>query len=154
MSQLKCAYCSSSRRMRALIIGINDYADNKLYGAVRDALHVQEYVSKYLHVHEDCITMLTDQDATRKAILYNLGKLGRIEGWEKNDPILIYFAGHGTRDTVKDHSTECIVPFEGIKSDGSGPIPDSTIAYFLNFIAQKSGDNIVRVPLARSLRLL
>jgi hypothetical protein len=64
---------------------------------------------------------------------------------EREDPILIYYAGHGgkaLRDDTED-TVETLIPVDYAPKQVS-PIPDRTIASLINGISNKRGNNIVR----------
>ena len=139
----------------ALIIGINNY-DNlrKLHGAVPDAKAVQEYLMDHLKVPEEQIRTLLDLKATREAIITTFQELRRDERIQENDPILIYYAGHGGKiDAPRGwNSSGPNGKIEAIYSQDYAeqkvePIPDRTIAALLDRLAEEKGDNIVRLSL-------
>ena len=82
-------------RLFALVIGINGYKELRptLSGAVADADATIEYLSSKTSASR--IIILKDEQATRKAIIEAFKFLNRSKDIEKNDPIVIYFAGHG-----------------------------------------------------------
>lgn len=83
---------------RALIIGINEYQDKKIPGlktAVNDARALSD-VLKTKYGFE--VTLLTDGQATRKAIYQKLRDLAA--NATSDESILIYYAGHGEIDRV------------------------------------------------------
>jgi len=81
---------------QALIIGINNYQDDKipdLKTAVNDAQAMSELLSKK---YGFTVTLLLDQKATKKAIYQALRGLAL--STKPDDSILIYYAGHGDLD--------------------------------------------------------
>ncbi len=85
-------------RYRALLIGVDDYAD----GTIRDlktphadVTALAEVLSKQYSFDE--VSTLTGRSATRAGILKALNELRKRAG--PNDAVLVYYAGHGTRDT-------------------------------------------------------
>lgn len=84
--------------MRAVIIGINKYPSfeqKNLSGAVADANKMEAYIRKF---YPHCgINNLRDEEASREAIIKLLRSLSKDDKIKHGDPILIYFAGHGTR---------------------------------------------------------
>lgn len=112
---------------RALLIGINDYTSSRwagpraagrdwkdLNGAVNDVEAMREVlVSLYGFEHRD-IVALTDQRATREAILQSLEQ-HLVKPASKGDVLLFYYAGHGSqvRNSLSeepDRMDESIVP--------------------------------------------
>lgn len=80
---------------RALIVGINDYPNARLYGCVDDANHIAAVLAK----HEDgspnfsCKKLISDDlQITRAELRSNLQELFG----NRADMALFYFAGHGT----------------------------------------------------------
>lgn len=115
---------------RALIIGINDYTAsrlgqppvppppnrdwNNLTGAVTDATLLGEMLMLVYGFTERDIVTLTDQEATREAILRAINE-HLIEPAAKDDVLVFYFAGHGSRvknslSDEADRMDESIVP--------------------------------------------
>lgn len=137
-------------RLFALIIGINVYQDvtiPDLKGAVPDAEAIRKFLLNELDVPESQMTILLDSQATRSAIVGAFQHLADNSAIQRGDPILIYYAGHGSWATApKDWHTEdgkiqMLVPVDcGIK-DIHG-IPDKTIGTLITKIADKKGDNI------------
>ena len=141
--------------LHALVIGIDKYFNHReLSGAVADANAVDTYLRCYLNVPESQICNLRDEQATRVAIIEAFKALGENPDINHDDPIFIYYAGHGgeqeapsgwetggekiqviiPRDTGLTISTRQPIP----------PIPDLTIAALLDNLADKKGNNIVR----------
>ena len=81
----------------ALIIGVNDYPHApKLLGAAADAEAVHEYLCDNLGVPKENITILLDTEATKRRIIDELRGLQGNAKIKYGDPIMVYFAGHGT----------------------------------------------------------
>jgi len=113
---------------RALLIGINDYTASRLgapapgapqrgwvslNGAVNDVETLKQMLILVYGVAPGEIVTLTDQAATREAILQSLKRLTASAA--KGDVILFYFAGHGSQRTNSlsdepDKLDEAIVP--------------------------------------------
>lgn len=88
-------------RLYALIIGINDYSSlPKLSGAVHDAKAMEEFLKSHMNVPSDRIQLLLDHDASRKEIINAFKQLSEEDKITMDDPILIYYAGHGTQLTA------------------------------------------------------
>jgi hypothetical protein len=64
---------------------------------------------------------------------------------KKDDPILIYYAGHGGKAQRQDAEDviETLIPVDYVPGKVP-PIPDRTIASLINGISNKRGNNIVR----------
>jgi len=136
----------------ALLIGINDYAHvRSLRGAVPDVLWVKEYLESYLRVPEDQIQSLLNKSASRAAIIEAFIQLQDDKRIKEGDPILIYFAGHGSElsgpESGPGKRTQAIVPQDYCEEYGKQvpAIPDHTIGALVAKIAEKKGDNIVCV---------
>jgi len=82
----------------ALVIGINQYKYlNRLNTAVNDARTVAKVLK---NKYGFSVTMLLNQQATRRGIMSTFNKLNRILA--ENDHLLIYYAGHGYYDKQGD----------------------------------------------------
>ena len=140
-------------RLFALVIGINEYKElrPKLSGAVADANAIIEYLSSKTSASR--ILFLKDEQATRKLIIEAIKSLNRSKEIEKNDPIVIYFAGHGGEAQIQgqEEMTQMILPYDAsprTQNKDELPvipgIPDFEIRKLLNDIALEKGNNIVR----------
>ena len=156
----------------ALVIGIDEYQSpdyNNLACAASDADRFQGFLTDTLKVPQDRIISLRDKNATRAGIVAAFEQLGTDSRIPKNEAaIIIYFAGHGTRDTKPKEWIDWHTPDENIKqlcpsdigiqvSDSKElipGIPDRTISRLLNRIAKAKGDNIVRSRLFYTTRLI
>jgi Caspase domain len=117
-------------RRRALLIGINDYTASRLgdarrapapdrdwpnlLGTLNDVLTIEETLSSLYGFERRDIFKLTDQHATRSAILDAI-KNHLLAPAEQGDVIFFYYAGHGSqvRNTLSDEPDqldESIVP--------------------------------------------
>jgi Caspase domain len=148
-------------RLFALVIGINGYKElrPKLSGAVADADAIIEYLSTKTSASR--IISLKDEQATRNSITEAFKTLNESKNIDKNDPIVIYFAGHGGEALIKgqEEMTQMILPYDAsprTQNKDELPvilgIPDFEIRKLLNDIAVNKGNNIVRF--FSSLRLL
>jgi hypothetical protein len=111
-------------------------------------------------VPKDNITQLLDNEATRHNIITALGSLVKNDKIEKDNAIVIFFAGHGARCPAPvewspaQSKVEILCPVDvGVaarqgKSLVTG-IPDRTIAALLNKISVAKGNNIVSYPNCR-----
>ncbi|QRV77161.1 ICE-like protease (caspase) p20 domain protein [Ceratobasidium sp. AG-Ba] len=139
----------------ALIIGINKYANTtNLKGAVKDAELFYNYLVNYLFVPKSQIKLLLDEQATRQNILEEFVRLRENPKVNKGDPIVVFYAGHGTKlDKPKgweasEDFIQALVP-QDVKEVKNGEvvvaIPDLTIATLFNDLAEIKGDNITAI---------
>ncbi|KAI0028423.1 peptidase C14, caspase domain-containing protein, partial [Vararia minispora EC-137] len=140
----------------SLLIGIDDYHRSsrfpKLKGCVSDAINVRNFLVKDLLVSEDRIKTLLNHEATHEGIITAVKNLALDSSIAKGDPILIYFAGHGSTVTSPPEWTggpkiQVLVPYDGNADDGAGTnlIPDFQFGRLLREIASRKGDNITVV---------
>ena len=123
-------------------------------GAVADADAMENYLRKYLGVPRSQIRNLRDGEATRDAIIKEIEAFSKDEGINEGDPILIYYAGHGSSAKTPNGwvgstgKIELLIPHDHSPPlDDSNPthgIPDRTLEALLSDLARKKGDNIVR----------
>jgi len=146
---------SRCSRIYALVIGINNYVSlPKLGGAVNDARAVEEFLKSQMNVTSDRIRLLLDKDASRREILDALSQLSEDSKINRDDPILIYYAGHGTELKVPsgweaggpDRKIQGICPYD-YRREYVDAIPDRTIGGYLDLICEKKGNNIVFLPI-------
>jgi hypothetical protein len=127
-----------------------------LKGAVPDADAMQEYLEYDLKVPKSRIRNLRDTQATRAAIISELRALAVNPDINPDDPILIYYAGHGAEVTPPvgwdaggaGSKTQMLIPHDYrtiIDNCEVYGIPDRSIAVLLDRISKKKGDNIVRL---------
>ncbi|CCM00512.1 uncharacterized protein FIBRA_02546 [Fibroporia radiculosa] len=141
-------------RFFALIIGINTYkADSisNLLGAVPDADAVRDLLEQ-LEAPRSQIKDLRDKRATRHRILREISAFSNDDRIQRGDPILIYFAGHGSSTKAPDAwavggaEIQLLIPYDGQSTDANGreihSIPDRTLGALLTQIADKKGNNI------------
>ncbi|GAB1527422.1 hypothetical protein RhiTH_011327 [Rhizoctonia solani] len=139
--------------LHALVIGIGKYeAYSPLVAAVPDALAFKAYLTENLCLPEVQITVLLDEQAKRVNIIKAFRDLARPDnGINRDDPILIYYAGHGGEvdpppdRTINGSRIQCIIPQDTSKNTGVVPIPDFTIGVLIHRIAQEKGNNITLV---------
>jgi uncharacterized coiled-coil DUF342 family protein len=119
-----------SKTKRALCIGINYLTspESRLYGCIRDAIEMSEFLQDSLGYKRDDIVVLRDDmsDAMPTASRI-ISELNRIQANSFNlDEIIIHYSGHGAqlRDSTgdeKDNYDECIIPSDfktsGVISD-------------------------------------
>ncbi|PPQ97854.1 hypothetical protein CVT26_013023 [Gymnopilus dilepis] len=146
--------------MFALVIGIDNYASDNiqsLHGSVADARAFKAYLTDTLLTPEDHIMILENAFATRIAIMDGLRRLAADPRIGTGDPVIIFYAGHGSRARVvtNKQSTEAttnvpvILPSDVLgPSRGDNivqPIPYYVIDALLGDIAQRKGNNVVLV---------
>ena len=131
-----------------LFVGINNYPapTNTLYGAVNDAKNMKSLLETKFGFTAANDAILTDQQATRAAILSNLASLGAKAG--AGDLLVFQYSGHGTlfpdkySDEVDEtQKTELHVVFEdGSKLDIPSNYYDSAICPW-DLDSESSGKN-------------
>jgi caspase domain-containing protein len=145
--QTEQSYGSGDPSLWALLVGIDGYkAVNQLNGCVNDIEAMRTFLVNQ-HVSEDHILTLTDQQATRAAILSAFDEfLINNTAIAFNDQILFHYSGHGSQmpDTTgvePDGLNETIVPYDSRTQD-IYDIPDKVLASLLAQLANKKGKNI------------
>ncbi|EIM87035.1 uncharacterized protein STEHIDRAFT_56298, partial [Stereum hirsutum FP-91666 SS1] len=154
---------SPNLNLHALIIGINKYADKSsgsfedLECAVSDAKSIVNFLETSLHVSSSHILTLFDSAATRSNILSSFAShLLNNDDIKHGDPILVYFAGHGTHYLMRprerekydtdDGNYEAICPHDRGCIDPDGKkvrdIRDSTLGKMLLDLSLAKGNNI------------
>ncbi|HYO12483.1 MAG TPA: caspase family protein [Thermoanaerobaculia bacterium] len=136
-------------RRRALVIGINDYAVpvgapgrqrfQNLAGAVRDAEEMREVLMALYGFKPHEIITLTDQAATRAAILRSIEER-LVNPAGKGDVVFFYFSGHGSqvrnsRSTEPDRLDESLVPADSWR--GAPDIRDKELQPLFNRILDR-----------------
>ncbi|KAG6809066.1 hypothetical protein H0H92_001742 [Tricholoma furcatifolium] len=149
----------NSRTLFAVIIGINRYNDINvpdLKGAVADADAISEFLL-HIHVPQDRIVNLRDEEATRKAILQAISDIAANDLIGTQDPIFIYFAGRGSEThpprnwttSTPNQMIQMILPSDfisnGSKHDVGQGIFDIDLNQIFSNIAKKKTDNITVV---------
>ncbi len=152
-------------RVWAVLVGIDEYSRYPLNGCVTDALAMEQYLTDDLLVPRERIQILlgprnTVTDASslpsRANILSLLLSLTTNPNIEHGDPIIIFFAGHGSRYPLSDHDddedecppkfAEAFCPMDRGTLDSSGvPIPsitDRELNTILSQISRTKGHRI------------
>jgi len=117
---------------------------------------MQQYLEDELKVPKSHIRKLHDAQATRAAIIAEFVALATNPDITPNDPILIYYAGHGASCPPPlgweaggaDSKTQMLIPHDyhtTVDDDKVHGIPDRTLAALITRIAKVKGDNIVRL---------
>jgi hypothetical protein len=100
---------------KALLIGINQYKipGANLRGCVNDVKNMQAVLTQYYGFAAGDMTVLTDYDATKKAMQAGIVKL--LKGAKKGDVRVLHYSGHGANVPDKngdeaDHRDEILCP--------------------------------------------
>jgi tetratricopeptide (TPR) repeat protein len=130
----------------AVVIGISKYKDNtlNLQYAESDAQSFFDSLIKKCRFKKEQIKLLINENATYENIRKSM------EGWllrrtNKDDKIIIFFSGHGYRDTDNNNDEpdgldEFLVPFDFQSDDISSAIRDDIFAYWIN---ELKAENII-----------
>ncbi|HEX7191163.1 MAG TPA: caspase family protein [Thermoanaerobaculia bacterium] len=166
---LAALFASIQIQRHALLIGINDYTASHLtaaalwkgapgrdwpdlHGAVNDANGLQEMLTARCGFDRQEITTLTDQAATRDAILQSI-RSRLIEGVKKGDIVFFYFAGHGSqvlnsKSDEPDKLDESIVPADSRL--GAPDIRDKELRRLFNAILERGARLTVMIDACHS----
>lgn len=126
-------------RKKALLVGINAYASAPLYGCVNDIKAMKEVLTSLYGFSQDNIRLLTDKEATSKAIVDGLGWLAQDS--EEKSVRVFHYAGHGhfvpdTSGDEPDGADEALVPYDQKKSNYL--IDDKLKELYVRFSANSS----------------
>jgi hypothetical protein len=151
-------HAQSAGRRRALLVGINDYSASRiaapapsgpgpaagrqwpsLTGAVNDVNAIAEMLTLLYGFERGDILTITDQDATRTAILQAL-RQQLVEPAAPGDMLLFYYAGHGSqvRNSLSDEPDlldESLVPADSLR--GAPDIRDKELRPLFNRILDR-----------------
>jgi hypothetical protein len=157
-------YFSPKPRIFALVIGIDKYQHiTKLNGCVADAKDMVKFLTESMGVPSELITVLHDDGASREAILTALKSFESDDRIMLNDPILIFYAGHGAEARPPQGwdaggsktSIQMLLPQDFLAQTTTDEqqqgIPDISIAELLSRISRKRGNNIVCSSVGHSL---
>ncbi len=143
-------------RRRALLIGINDYSASRLPdprrhigperewsnldGALNDIAIMRDMLVALYAFEPTNIVALTDQQATRDAILRSIERLARET--RKGDVVLFYFSGHGSqvRNSLSreaDTLDESLVPADS--RSGASDVRDKELRPLFGRILDRGG---------------
>ncbi|KAF8811440.1 hypothetical protein BYT27DRAFT_7231665 [Phlegmacium glaucopus] len=146
-------------RLFALIIGIDNYQDSnnirRLKGCVNDSTNVYKFLTETLRADPLHIKHLRNKEATRERILsaFEEHLIGNDE-IKPQDPILFYFAGHGSYEQAPvgwhtaNNMMETICPYDERARTVSARvrgIPDRTYDSLMRKLASIKGDNITAI---------
>ncbi|KZV61918.1 hypothetical protein PENSPDRAFT_658546 [Peniophora sp. CONT] len=145
---------TTPNRLFALLIGVDKYQSDQyrnLRGAVKDAENVKAFLLKQQPpVSADRIRFLTNKDATSANIIKSIESIGREKAIRRGDPILIYYAGHGSNipkpngwPTASPH-IQCLAPHDARVENGivEGVISDRAFGALLKKLADLKGNKI------------
>lgn len=142
---------SDAPRLFALIVGIDRFAvQPDLDGCVNDAAAMYRLLVDGFGVPDEHITLLTNEDATRDAIIDAFrSHLIDNDAIERGDQIVFHFSGHGANmldplDASPTGMIESLVAHDS-GEEGIFGIPDTTVAALLELLADQRGDNITVV---------
>lgn len=93
-----------TRKLYALIIGINEYSNNRLEGCINDANSIENYL--LATENEPIIIKLLDNQATKGAIIEVFEN--QLNKATEADTVLFYFAGNGTT-TIYQNETQNVM---------------------------------------------
>lgn len=145
---------SPPSRLYALVIGINDYEHTTpLTGAVPDADAMVNFLKTSLSVPDGRIKNLRNREATRSKIRESIRSLATCDDINPGDPILIYYAGHGTEgNSPKDWPSaggkiQMLMPCDFVPktttSESGQGLLDITLSILLDQLSKSKGNNIV-----------
>ena len=139
-----------------IILGVDQYKTGDIWdheSCVDDAQSIKRWLTHDLHVPREQICLLTDSQATKRAIEDKfMDHLVNNPVIEKGDAILLYFAGHGGsipsprgwyNDGMKD--VEVLCPYDHDSKNPEGRvagISDRSFHAMLRDLADAKGDNI------------
>jgi hypothetical protein len=122
----------------ALLIGINDYLSpgiSDLRGAINDVETMREILTRRLGFDTSHVTVLTNEFATRAAIVGALERLVTDAG--PDDVIYVHYSGHGSQvkdgngDEPDDGWDETILPYDA-RTPGVADITDDELGGILS----------------------
>ncbi len=100
---------------KAFLVGINAYRGSLLRGCVNDVNAMKDLLTSLYGFAEDNIRLITDQEATTKAIVDGLGWLA--QGGDEKAVRVFHYAGHGhfapdENEDEPDGSDEAVVAYD------------------------------------------
>ncbi|HYF64191.1 MAG TPA: caspase family protein, partial [Herpetosiphonaceae bacterium] len=135
----------------ALLIGINEYAAvPALAGSVNDVMALRSFLTSHLDTPDANIRVLTNQQATRAAILHEIDAfLIHNPAIQPGDQVLLHFSGHGSQmpdptGAEPDQLWETLVAYDS-RLPEIFDIPDKTLAALLAQMARARGAGITVV---------
>lgn len=130
---------SGQRKRRALLVGINDYADPRyrLNGCLNDTYRVSRMLQESGYDAGD-IRLLHNQRATRDNLLERLEWL--VEGARPGDERVFFYSGHGTQipqysdNQEADHLDETLVLYDFDWDDAASYFTDKQFRQFYSHL--------------------
>lgn len=121
---------------RAVLVGINAYQGQPLFGCVSDILAVKRFLIDQREFPAEHVRVLLDHDATRGAILVALDELSRVS--RPGDEAVFYFCGHGVRlptgdPMARERYDEALCPVEFDWTAKTALLDDELRAIFDSF---------------------
>ncbi|KDR81761.1 hypothetical protein GALMADRAFT_221630 [Galerina marginata CBS 339.88] len=156
MLKVQQLHTAGNVRLFALLIGIDNYVDENipnLRGAVADSGAVESFLQDLVRVPPDHIQHLRNHEATSDAMKSAIKAFAVDERIHYGDPILIYYAGHGSEANAPEswppqqrNKVQMILPhdffFQGQDSARGQGLIDRTLSVLLGDVAKAKGDNI------------
>ncbi|MEL6192328.1 MAG: caspase family protein, partial [Bacteroidota bacterium] len=116
------------RRNHLFCIGINEYTHvSKLSNAVTDVEAFSGLLTEEYNFQKERIYLLTDQKASRIAIIEKLKEYAST--LTDNDNLILYFSGHGIKDKLTDEGFW--IPVEGEKGNESSWLANETVMRYI-----------------------
>ncbi|KAH9913629.1 uncharacterized protein B0H18DRAFT_849891, partial [Fomitopsis serialis] len=139
-----------------LLVAIDEYQSNdirNLRGCVNDANDFADFLTVTLGVPSGQIVQLSNEQATRRAILHTFeSHLINNSNIKEGDAIVFFFAGHGSQVQAPEgwispnNKIETILPCDVLTVDSSeeyiNGIPDRTFGGLIQQLADTKGNNI------------
>lgn len=133
----------NAKEKYAVIIGINHYKDphvRPLQYSEADALYLRDVMLKYARYKAENIYVLLGKEATYLNIKDKIYWLGDVAN--KEDDVLFYFSGHGTRVPDDDHEEadgmdEAFCPYETDVDKPASLILDDDIGHWFRRVRAK-----------------
>lgn len=148
-------------RVFALVVGIDNYKSRNiwnLHSCVEDAKRVKRWLIDGLNTPEDQICVLIDSQATKQKIEDSLMEhLVNNASIQKNDAIIIYFAGHGSslvapRDWFQDADNtaevQVICPYDHDTNTTQGRIAgisERSLHALIDDLSSTKGNNVTLI---------
>jgi Caspase domain len=150
-----------SSRVFALIVGIDIYKSGNiwnLHSSVEDAKRIRRWLTDGLNAPKDQIRVLLDNQATKQKIEDSfMEHLVNNPAIEKNDAIIIYFAGHGSslvappdwfQEADNTAEVQVICPYDHDTNTTQGRIAgicDRSLHALIDDLSSTKGNNITLI---------
>lgn len=130
---------------KAVLVGLNNYGVRapKLNGCVNDALQMADLLRRRFGFEKAGLRLLTDERATRAAILDRLEWL--VSDVRDGDELVFHFSGHGSQVADRngdepDRLDEIICPYD---MDWDRPLTDDVLARYFDPLPKKTKLTVV-----------